>query len=159
VFSKGVYSYGYMSWRDKFEETQLPPIEAFHDSLKDEPLKEKDYVHAQQTWSKYSMQNMQQYHDHYLLTDVLLLADVCEYFRKTIMFEHNLDCLHFITLPSLAWAMALKYTGVKLYLITDLDAYLMLENSLRSGIATISQRYSLANNPLVPETYDDSKPN
>ena len=158
VFSKGVYPYAYMC-REKFDETQLPPIEAFHDSLKDEPLKQEDYVRAQQTWSKYGMQNMQQYHDHYLLTDVLLLADVFEYFRKTIMSEHNLDCLHFITLPSLAWAMALKYTGVKLDLITDPDAYLMLENSLRGGIATISQRYSLANNPLVAETYDDSQPN
>ena len=97
VFSKGVYPYGYMSSREKFDETQLPPIEAFHDSLKDEPLKQEDYVRAQQTWSKYGMQNMQQYHDHYLLTDVLLLADVFEYFRKTIMSEHNLDCLHFVT--------------------------------------------------------------
>ena len=105
------------------------------------------------------MQNMQQYHDHYLLTDVHLLADVFEYFQKRIISEHNLDCLHFITLPSLVWAMALKYTGVKLDLITDPDAYLMLENSLRGGIATISQRYSLANNPLDPETYDDSQPN
>ena len=97
VFSKGVYPYGYVSSSEKFEETQLPPIEAFHDSLKDEPLKQEDYVRAQQTWSKYGMQNMQQYHDHYLLTDVLLLADVFEYFRKTIMSEHNLDCLHFVT--------------------------------------------------------------
>jgi len=44
VFSKGVYPSGYMSSREKFEETQLPPIEAFHDSLKDESLKQEDYV-------------------------------------------------------------------------------------------------------------------
>ena len=36
-FSKGVYPYSYMSSRDKFAETQLPPIEAFHDDLKNEP--------------------------------------------------------------------------------------------------------------------------
>ena len=34
VFSKGVYHYSYMSSRYKFAETQLPPIEAFHDNLK-----------------------------------------------------------------------------------------------------------------------------
>ena len=158
VFAKGVYPYAYMSSREKFAEKQLPPIESFHDTLKDEPLKQEDYVRAQETWSRYGMQNMQAYHDHYLMTDVLLLADVFERFRGMIMSEHNLDCLHFITLPSLAWAMALKYTGVKLDLITDPDAYLMLENSLRGGIASISQRYTLANNPHVAETYDDSKP-
>jgi len=36
--------------------------------------------------------------------------------------------------------------------------YLMVENNMRCGIATISQRYARANNPLV-EGYDPSKPN
>jgi len=157
VFAKGVYPYAYMSSRDKFAETQLPPIGAFHDNLKDDPLKQEDYDRAQQVWSKYGMQNMRQYHDHYLLTDVLLLSDVFEHFRQTIMLAHNLDCLHFITLPSLAWAMALKHTEVELDLLTDPEAYLMIEHSLRGGIATISQRYASANNPLV-EGYDDSQP-
>ena len=156
VYAKGVYPYAYMTSRDTFAETQLPPIAAFHDNLKDEPLKQEDYDRAQQVWSKYHMQNMQQYHDHYLLTDVLLLTDVFEHFRQTVMLEHKLDCLHFITLPSLAWATALKHTRVELDLLTDPDAYLMIENSMRGGIASISQRYASANNPLV-EGYDDSE--
>ena len=157
VFAKGVYPYAYMSSRDKFAETQLPPIEAFHDSLKDEPLSQEDYMRAQQVWSRFGMRSMQQYHDHYLLTDVLLLADVFEYFRTSVLNTHKLDCLHFITLPSLAWAMALKHTRAKLDLITDPDAYLMLENNMRGGIASISQRYASANNQYV-EGYDDSEP-
>ena len=158
VFAKGVYPYAYMTSRDKFAETQLPPIEAFHDTLKDEPLKQEDYECAQQVWSRGKMQTLQQYHDHYLKTDVLLLADVFEHFRQTVMNDHKLDCLHFITLPSLAWAMALKHTGIKLDLLTDPDAYLMIENSMRGGVATISRRYASANNPLV-EGFDDSEPN
>jgi len=73
------------------------------------------------------------------------------------MKEHNLDCLHFLTLPSLAWTLALKFTGVELDLITDPDAYLMIENNMCGGIATISQRHAAANNPLV-EGYDPTKP-
>jgi len=69
--------------RAKFAETQLPSIEAFRDNLKDEDLKEEDYERAKQTWSRFHIQNLQQYHDHYLLTDVLLLADVVEHFRQT----------------------------------------------------------------------------
>ena len=72
------------------------------------------------------------------------------------MGGHNLDCLHFITLTSLAWAMALKHTKAELDLLTDPEVYLMIENAMRGGTATISQRYTLANNPLV-KGYDDSE--
>jgi len=92
------------------------------------------------------MQTLQNYHDRYLLSDVLLLVDVFENFRNTIMKEHNLDCLHFLTLPSLAWTSALKFTGVELDLITDPDAYLMIENNMRGVIATISHRHNNNNN-------------
>ena len=93
------------------------------------------------------MKTMQNYHDHYLLSGVLLLADVFPNFRNSVYEQHFLDPLHFITLPSLAWASALKYTGAELDLITDPDMYLMVENNMRGGIATILQRYARANNP------------
>jgi len=37
---------------------------------------------------------------------------------------HGLEPLHFLTLPVLAWAMALKHTDAELDRITDADAYL-----------------------------------
>jgi len=157
IFAKGVFPYSYMSCREKFEETELPPIECFHDTLKDEPLKEEDYERAKQTWTRFNITNMREYHDHYLLTDVLLLVDVLEHFRQTVIKGHKLDCLHYITLPSLAWSMALKHTDVELDLITDPDMYLLVENNLRGGIATISKRYAAANNPCV-EGYDATQP-
>ena len=87
----------------------------------------EDYLRAQDTWRRFGCETLKDYHDHYLLTDVLLLTDVFEKFRKTVLKTHGLDPLHFITLPSLAWAMALKHTDAELDLITDPDAYLMLE--------------------------------
>ena len=153
VFSKGVYCYSYMMGRDKFAETKLPPIEMFHNTLKDEKLDDDDYQRAQEIWRKFNVENMQQYHNHYLLSDTLLLADVVDNFRNSIMEKHKLDCLHFFTLPSLAWSTALKHVKAKLDLITDSEIYLMLENSLRGGIATISKRNAVANNPHV-DLYD-----
>jgi len=100
---------------------------------------------------------MRDYHDHYFLSDVLLLADVFENFINSIHEQHRLDPLQFITLPSLAWASALKYPNARLDLITDPGMYLMVENGMRGGIATISHRHARANNPLV-EGYDPSKP-
>jgi len=157
VFAKGVYPYTYVCDRSKFGETQLPPIQDFYNSLKDEPLSVQDYQRAQDIWSFFKISNLQQYHDHYLLSDILLLADVFEHFRQDVLEKHGLDCLHYLTLPSLSWSMALKHTGIELDLITDPEMYLMLENSIRGGISTITNRYAKANNPLV-EGYDLSKP-
>ena len=158
VFAKGIYPYSYMTGPKKFVETQLPPIEAFHNTLEDEPCRQENYDRAREIWVQYDMKTMRDYHDHYLLSDVLLLADVFQNFRNSVYEQHHLDPLHFITLPSRAWASTLKYTGAELDLITDPDMYLMVENNMRGGIATISQRYARANNPLV-EGYDPSKLN
>ena len=53
TFAKGIFPYSFMTGRDKFEETQLPQIESFHDDLKDEPLDQKDYERAQRVWTRY----------------------------------------------------------------------------------------------------------
>ena len=53
--------------------------------------------------------------------------------------------------------MALKHTKIELGPLTDPEAYLMIENSIRGGLSTISNRYCKANNPLV-EGYDQSQP-
>jgi len=159
TFCKGTYPYSYMSDRSKFEETKLPPIESFYNTLNDEALSPEDYQRAQLIWHHYNIKNLGEYHDHYLKSDVLLLTDVFENFRGTVFEKHGLDCLYYPTLPSLAWSMALKHTKVELDLITDPEAYLMIENSIRGGIATISNRYSKANNPfLEEEEYDSERP-
>jgi len=100
IFAKGVYPYSYVDSRKKFAETRLPSISDFHDKLKNEPLSEEDYLRAQYTWDRFGCETLKDYHDHYLLTDVLLLADVFENFRKTVLKTHGLGPLHFISLPS-----------------------------------------------------------
>ena len=157
VYAKGVYPYSYMTSPEKFKETKLPPIEAFYDTLDDQALDPKDYERAQETWSHFGIRTLKEYHDHYLCLDTLLLADVFENLRNSIIEGHQLDPLHFLTLPSLAWAMALKHTAIELSLITDAEMYLMIESGMRGGIATISNRYAKANNPHV-QGYDPEKP-
>ena len=67
---------------ERFEETQLPPKEKFHSSLSQENISEEDYKHAQQVWTTFKCKNQKDYHDVYLGSDVLLLADVFENFRQ-----------------------------------------------------------------------------
>ena len=102
--------------------------------------------------------DMGEYHDLYLKSDVLLLADVFENFRNTCTKYYNLDPAHYYTSPGLAWDAALKMTDVKLELLTDIDMHLMIEKGIRGGISTITNRYSKANNKYMGDDYDYTKP-
>ena len=64
---------------------------------------------------------MGEYHDLYLKSDILLLADVFENFRKTCMQHYKLDPCHYFTSPGLSWDAMLKMTDIKLELMTDID--------------------------------------
>ena len=72
------------SW-NKFEETKLPLKEAFHNNLNMSDITDHDYEHAQKVWKEFRLENLGEYHDVYLKTDVLLLSNVFEAFRNTCL--------------------------------------------------------------------------
>ena len=154
---KGVYPYDYMDSFDRFEENELPPIEAFHSILNNTDISVEDYNHAKNVWNTFNLRNMGEYHDLYLKSDVLLLTDVFENFRDICMKYYNLDPCHYITTPGLSWDAMLKMTDIKLDLISDIDIYQFIEKGVRGGVSYIGKRYSQANNKYM-EKYDDTKP-
>jgi len=114
IFAKGVFPYEYFDQLDKFNDTSLPEIGAFYSHLKEESITGDDYERAQQIWTKFECKSFKDYHDFYLKTDVLLLADIFEQFRKTGMENFHLDAAQYLTLPSFSWDACLKMTDVKL---------------------------------------------
>ena len=158
LLRKGVYPYEYMDSWERFADTRLPPKASFYSKLTGEHISDKDYAHAQNVWEVFGCQNMGEYCDLYCRTDVLLLADVFETFRKTCMGQYSLDPAHYYTSPGLSWDALLKKTGVELELLTDYDQHLFIEKGMRGGISMVSKRYAKANNPKV-EGYNSSKPN
>ena len=154
---KGVYPYDYVTSINKLKETKLPSKEAFYSKLYDEEISDKDYQHANNVWKTFNCQTLQDYHDRYLKTDVLLLADVFENFRKTCLKHYKLDPCHYYTAPGLAWDACLKETKQKLQLLKDYDMLMMFERGIRGGISHISKRYATANNKHMND-FDESKP-
>ena len=144
---KGIYPYEYISSQDKFEEAQLPPIEAFGSNLNTSNVSEGNYEHAQRVLKEFGIRNLGEYHDLYLHIDVILPANVFEAFRDTCLEHHSLDRAHFYTPPWLAWKACLKKTGIKLELLTDPGMLLMFKRGIRGGITQALRRYTSANNP------------
>ena len=72
----GVYPYDYMDSFRKFNDKQLPLKEEFYSILIDEAISDMQYQHAQKVWNTFNMRTMGEYHDLYLKSDILLLADV-----------------------------------------------------------------------------------
>ena len=92
------------------------------------------------------------YSDLYCRTDVLLLADVFETFRRTCQEQYG-----YYTSPGLSWDALLKKTGVELELLTDYDQHLFIEKGMRGCISMASKHHARANNPMV-EGYDPGRP-
>ena len=153
---KGVYPYDYMDSFNKFNE-QLPAKEDFLSILNNEHITDEDYNHALKVWKTFSLKNMGEYHDLYLTSDILLLADVFENFRKTCLEYYHLDPCHYFTSPGLAWEAMLKMTKIKLELLTDVDMYLFIERGMRGGISYIANRYGKANNKYMKD-YNENEP-
>ena len=146
---KGVYPYEHMTSWDRFEDTKLPPIESFYSSLNMSGVSKSDYQHAQQVWEEFGIRNIGDYHDLYLRTNVLLLANVFEAFRDTCLRHYLLDPAHFYMALRLAWKACLKKTGVRLELLMDVDMLLMFEKGIRGGITQAVHRYASANNKYM----------
>ena len=157
LLRKGIYPYNHMKSWDSFEETKLPPIECFYNDLREEGISQEEYNHALEVWNTLGCENLGTYHDIYLITDVLLLADVFEIFRKKCLDIYGLDPAYYISAPGLSWDALFKTTEVNVELLTDYDMLLFIEKGRRGGISMVSKRYAEANNKYL-ENFDPEKP-
>ena len=143
---------------ERFEETSLPNKESFYSNLNMENIDDIDYRHGHgnNVFKRFKLKNLGEYHDIYVQSDTLLLADVFENFRITCLKVYELDPAHFLSLPGLAWQACLKKTSIELELLTDYDMLLMVEERIRGGICDSIHRHAKANNKYM-KNYDEIK--
>ena len=136
MLRKGIYPYEYMDSWEKFNETSLPSKEDFYNKLNMEDVDHIDYRHGNNVFKGFKLKHLGDYHDLYVKSNTLLLADV-----------H--DPAHFVSLPGLAWQACLKKTNIELELLTDYDMLLMVERGIRGGICHSIHQYAKANNKYM----------
>ena len=136
ILQKGVYPYDYMDCFEKFDQTELPTKDQFYSILNDQHITDEEYNHAMKVWKSFKIKTMGEYHNLYLGSDVLLLADVFENFRKTCLEYYKLDPVHYFTSPGLSWDAMLKMTNIKLELMTDIDMFQFIEKGMKGEYLT-----------------------
>ena len=156
LLREGVYPYEYMDNWERFDETSLPNKESFYSNLNMENIDDIDYRHGNNVFKRFKLKNLVEYHDLYVQSNNLLLADVFENFRNTCLKVYELDPAHFLSLPGLAWQACLKKTSIKLELLTDYDMLLMVEEGIRGGICNSIHRHAKANNKYM-KNYDKNE--
>ena len=154
---KGVYPYDFMDSFEKFNQTELPNKDQFYSILNDQHITDDECDHDNKVWNTFIIKTTGEYHDLYLVSDVLLLTDVFENFRKTCMQYYKLDPCHYFTSPGLSWDAMLKMTNIKLELMTDIDMFQFIEKGMRGGVSYIANRYGNANNKYMKE-YNEKAP-
>ena len=94
----------------------------------------------QEVWRFFGIKNLGEYHDLYLKTHVMLLADVFENFRKTCIRHYGLDPAHFYSVPGVSWDGLLKYTEANIELLSDYDMHLFTKEGVRGGSSTVGSK-------------------
>lgn len=165
LLQKGEFPYEYFNHPSVFKETSLPSIQHWYNTLRDEPLSDTDYQKAQNVWSAMNCSTFQQYHDLYLIIDVLLLADIFENFRDLCYSQYRVDPANYISLPGLCMDASFIFAGsrqngsdhipfsIDLFDENQHDMYLFIEDSIRGGVSMTPGRYAKANHKYL-DTWD-----
>lgn len=96
-------------------------------------------------WKTFNLKTLSEYHDLYVKTDILLLVDIFQNFKKLCYQYYDNDLF---TAPSLALQECIKMNDTPLELLIDIDKLLMIENCIPGGISIINRTYAEANNSI-----------
>ena len=143
---KGVYPYEYMDNWEKFNGISLPEREAFYSHLNIKDITDSDYMHAKRICNDFGIKKLGDYHNLYVQSDILLLADAFENFQNMCLEIYEFDPAKFLSAPGFTWQVALKKTKVKLDLLTNIDMLLMVKKGVGWGTCHFIFRYAKASN-------------
>ena len=149
LLQKGIFPYRWFDSLEKLNERKLPDRVHWKNDLTGEDISDKDWAFVNKVWHTFKMKTFRQFHDLYMESDVMLLADVIERFRSDSLKNYGLDPAHFATAPGLSWHACLKMTKIRLDVIRDPDMNIFIDKSGPGGMSEARTPYLRANNPKV----------
>ena len=142
---KGALPYEYIS-PAHYGDLCLPPIEKFISKLTGKSITRDKYKELQNIWNSFGCENLGEFLEIYLESDVLILADVFENFRDNCLKSYHLDPANFVSGPSLSYHALLLMSNVVFEPVPDLETYFFIERAKHGGLSQMVTRYSRAIN-------------
>lgn len=120
-----------------------------------------DYDYAKRIYEEFQCNNLGEYSDLYLKTDVMILTDIFEKLRDDCLSAETymLDPAQYLSAPSLSWDAMLKCTSAKIELISDLSMLAFVKRGVRGGVCQVSRRQAVAHNHYLEPMNDDQEQN
>ena len=143
------------SWK-RFNEPVPLDKKQYYSRLNDENISDSEIDHVKNVFNTFKIKNLGKYHDLYVITDTVLLADVFENFRDKCLNTYKLDPVYYLSVPGFSWQSCLKMTKIKLELLIDNDMLLLFEKGIRGGMCNAIHNYAKANNKYM-KNYDSTK--
>ena len=103
-------------------------------------LSDEDCTNFVITWKTSIMKSMRYYHGLYLETNIILLTAVFEIFRVESINYFKLDPGHYLSSHGYNWDANLRFTGVDLKLMSDIEKHQFIESMINRDISMICKR-------------------
>ena len=98
-------------------------------------ISEKEYENVKLFYKKMKFKNLKQYLECYLISDILLLSNCFNHFRKIMFEEFQLDTVKYVSSPSLSKDCALKYSKCKIENIKDVSIFNFVRKTVIGGLS------------------------
>ena len=116
------FPYNYVN-SETLQNENLPDKKHFYNMLKLKDIIDKKYKIVKKFYENMEFKNIREYLECYLKSDITLLADVFNNFQKIIFDNLGLDCVKYISAPSLSKDAGLKYSKCKIENIKNVSIF------------------------------------
>ena len=134
------FPYSYIN-TDNLNEKDLPEKKEFYNILTMNEITNKEYKNVKLFYEKMKFKDLKEYLKCYLTSDITLLSDVFNNFRKMIFNEFELDCVKYVSSPSLSKDCSLKYSKCKIEHIKDVSVFNFIRKSIMGGLSNSINPY------------------
>ena len=140
---------------ETLQNENLPDKKHFYNMLKLSDISDKEYKIVKKFYENMKFKNIREYLECYLKSDITLLADVFNNFRKIIFNNLVLDCVKYISAPSLSKDAGLKYSNCKIENIKDVSIFQFVRKSVMGGLSDSINPYVKLDNKNQSIVYND----